>query len=180
MLIGYIRPVQEDLNCEFQKEQLLQHHCQQLFMEEHSSANKRIQLQNMIKSLNKGDKVVVAKLYMLADSTMHLVELLDMIQEKGAHLQSINDNIDTSHKEGYSFNSIVRCLAQFQSDLISEQTKRGLYKAKKKGIATGRPKKADENVKRAIEMYESKKYSLKEIREKTGISKSTLYRYLES
>jgi len=29
-------------------------------------------------------------------------------------------------------------------------------------------------------MYQSKNYSLADIREQTGISKSTLYRYLES
>lgn len=51
--------------------------------------------------------------------------------------------------------------------------------SKLKGISTGRPRKPDENVKKAIEMYQSKNYTLADIKEKTGISKSTLYRYLE-
>lgn len=51
---------------------------------------------------------------------------------------------------------------------------------KKKGVTAGRPRKTDENVKRVIIMYQSGNYSLAEIREKTGISKSTLYRYLEN
>ena len=63
--------------------------------------------------------------------------------------------------------------------MISEKTKKGLSEAKQKGIATGRPRKPDENVQRAIIMYQSKKYSLAEIKNETGISKSTLYRYLE-
>ena len=63
--------------------------------------------------------------------------------------------------------------------MISEKTKIGISKAKQKGITTGRPRKPDENVQRAIIMYQSKKYSLDEITNETGISKSTLYRYLE-
>ena len=85
-----------------------------------------------------------------------------------------------SNTTGYHFIYIVKHLVKFQSDVISEKTKKGLYEAKQKGITTGRPKKSDENVKRAIIMYQSKKYSLTEIKNETGISKSTLYRYLES
>ncbi|MFB7142021.1 helix-turn-helix domain-containing protein [Gottfriedia sp. NPDC056225] len=63
---------------------------------------------------------------------------------------------------------------------MSENTKKGLYEAKQKGVTSGRPKKPGENVKRAIVMYQSKKYTLEEIKQETGISKSTLYRYLEN
>src|SRR5690625_1404846 len=180
MLIGYMRPIQEDLNCQLQKEKLQQHNCKAIFIEEHASAKKRVQLISMIESLNKGDKIIVARLYILADSTRHLVEILDLIEERGAFLQSLYENIDTSDSRGYQFTDIVRCLAEFQSDVISERTKKGMKKAKSRGVNTGRPRKPDENVQRAIEMYHSKKYSLSEIREKTWISKSTLYRYLES
>lgn len=63
--------------------------------------------------------------------------------------------------------------------MISESTKRGLSKAKQNGVTTGRPRNSDVNVQRAIMMYESKKYSLADIKHETSISKSTLYRYLE-
>jgi DNA invertase Pin-like site-specific DNA recombinase len=53
-------------------------------------------------------------------------------------------------------------------------------KPNKKEITTGRPKKPDENVKRAMVKYESKKFTLEDIKRETGISKSTLYRYLEN
>src|SRR5699024_910086 len=76
---------------------------------------------------------------------------------------------------GYSFSHIVKHLATFQSDVISEKTKKGLSKAKQKGVTAGRPRKPDENVQRAIQMYESKKYSLAEMKSETGISKATLY-----
>lgn len=180
MLIGYRRPYQDDLNGEIQFENLTKIHCDKIISEEHPSAKKRIQLENMIESLKQDDKIVVKKLYILADSTLHLVELLELIERKGAFFQSVSEGIDTSNTQGYPFSYIVKHLAEFQRDVISEKTKKGLYKAKQKGITTGRPRKPDENVRRAIVMYESKKYSLAEIKTETGISKSTLYRYLEN
>ena len=180
MLIGYMRPYQEDLKCEDQLKNLNEINCTTIISEEHSSAKKRTQLENIISLLNKGDKIVVTKLFTLADSTRHLVELLEIIDSKDAYFQSLNDGIDTSNTIGYNFTDIVKHLVKFQSDVISENTKKGLYEAKQKGITTGRPRKSDENVKRAIVMYQSKKYSLTEIKDETGISKSTLYRYLEN
>ena len=133
----------------------------------------------MIDNLKQGDKIVVTKLFVFADSTRHLVELLNAVDAKGGYFQSIKEGIDTSHDFGDSFKNIVKHLVEFQSDVISEKTKKGLNEAKQKGVVTGRPRKPDENVQRAIEMYQSKNFTLTQIREETGISKSTLYRYLE-
>lgn len=179
MLIGYMRPYQEDFNCENQLKNLTKANCTTIISEEHSLSKKRTQLKHILTNLNKGDKLVVTKLFTLADSTRHLVELLEIINDKGAYFQSLTEKIDTSNDSGYDFTVIVKHLVQFQSDVISEKTKKGLYEAKLKGISTGRPRKSDENVQRAIIMYESKNYSLAEIKAETGISKSTLYRYLE-
>jgi len=180
MLIGYMRPYHEDLDCNIQFKKIKKLNCDKIIREEHASAKKRTQFINMINTVQHGDKIIVHKLFVLADSTRHLVEVLEIIETKGAYVQSLTEGIDTSHKDGYQFHNIVKHLVEFQSDVISENTKKGLYKAKQKGVTTGRPRKPDENVKRAIQMYQSKKYNLSEIRNETGISKSTLYRYLES
>ncbi|PKG23621.1 recombinase family protein [Niallia nealsonii] len=180
MLVGYMRPYEDDFNCKHQLKLLKENFCKTIISEEHSSAKKRTQLNNMINNLNQGDKIVVAKLFALADSTRHLVELLETLQTKEAYLQSLAENIDTSNKSGYPFYDIIKHLVEFQGDVISEKTKKGLLEAKQKGISPGRPRKPDENVRRAIIMYQSKKYSLAQIKEETGISKSTLYRYLEN
>ncbi|MBM7647448.1 DNA invertase Pin-like site-specific DNA recombinase [Bacillus ectoiniformans] len=180
MLIGYMRPYEEDATCEFQRMQLTKLNCEAFIEEEHASAKKRTELKRMIQQLKQGDKIVVTKLFILADSTRHLVELLELIAERGAYMQSLSEGIDTSNPDGYAFGDVVKHLVEFQSDLISERTKKGINEAKQKGVVTGRPRKPDENVQRAIEMYQSKQFSLNEIKQATGISKSTLYRYLES
>jgi|SRR5690625_353642 len=180
MLIGYMRPDQDDPACAYQLEMLQEKKCTKIIAEAHASAKRRVQLEDLIKNLNQGDKIIVVKLYTIADSTRHLVEVLEAMERKGAYLQTLREGIDTSGNAGYSFSYIVKHLATFQSDVISEKTKKGLSKAKQKGVTAGRPRKPDENVQRAIRMYESKQYSLSEIKSETGISKSTLYRYLES
>lgn len=179
MLIGYMRPYHEDLNCEHQLKKLKEANCTTFISEDHSSAKKRDQLEDALMTLEKDDKIIIAKLFIIADSTRHLVELLEMIESKGASLHSLAEGIDTSDPKRYRFTDIVRHIAEFQSDVTSEKTKEGLYEAKQKGIHGGRPRKPDENVKRAIVMYQSKEYSLADIKNETGISKSTLYRYLE-
>src|SRR5699024_8186173 len=103
-----------------------------IIAEAHASAKRRNKLEDLLKSLCKGDKVIVTKLYAIADSTRHLVELLDKIETKGAYLQSLKEGIDTSNTDGYSFTDIVKHLAVFQSDVISEQTKQGMIKVKEK------------------------------------------------
>lgn len=182
MLLGYTRPNQDDLNCNEQIEILKGLHCDRLYSEEHSSPKQRVILKELIQSLQPGDTVVVAKLFSIADSTRHLAELLDQLREKEAYLYSVQEEINTNPSSGssHSFQEYVGFLLRFQTDLISENTKKGLYEAKQKGIKPGRPRKPDENVNRAIKMYQSQQFSLAQIKEETGISKSTLYRYLEN
>ena len=180
MLLGYVRPTHEDPDLTLQIEELSKIEGIRIIQEEHDSAKKRIALKEMLENLQVSDQLFVYKLYNLADSTRHLVELLDEIERKGASIVSISENIDSSKKDGYSFHTIVRHLVEFQSDVISEKTKSGLNEAQKKGNTAGRPRKPDENIQKAIVMHESKKYTLTEIKEATGISKSTLYRYLEN
>jgi len=180
MNIVYLRPYFEDTTCSIQKKQLQAYDAKQIVIEEHPSSKNRTGLQQALADLQPGDTLIVSHLYVLADSTRHLIELLEQLASKEAFLISVQEEIDTRRPLAHSFLEIVQHLVQLQSDVISMTTRKGLTKAKEKGKHTGRPRKADENVKRAIEMYQSKQYSLSEIREQTGISKSTLYRYLEN
>lgn len=180
MHIGYARPIDGDSTCEKQQAVLEELGCEEVFIETHSSPKNRDELKRVLARLEAGDRLIVQNLHVLADSTRHLVELLEIFEQKGCTLHSSKEGIDTAPDKLFSFQKIVLCLADFQSDSISAKTKAGLTVAKQKGMHAGRPRKPDANVKKAIEMYESKKYNLAEIKEQTGISKSTLYRYLEN
>ncbi|MCA1024781.1 recombinase family protein [Cytobacillus kochii] len=176
MFAGYLRPL-HDLDIDEQYTYLKD--CDIYFQEAHTSPKRRNKLKDLLNHLQKGDKVIVARLNVLADSTNHLAELLNELDERKIYFKAIHEEIDTSDETGKHFLPMLNKLISFQSDVISENTRRGLTKAKEQGKSSGRPKKPDENVKKAIEMYQTKNFTLLEIKEQTGISKSTLYRYLE-
>ena len=157
MLFGYARPTHDDPDLSIQIQELSTINDIQIIQENHDSAKERVALEDMIQNLQVDDQVIVFRLYNLADSSLHLVELLDDIEQKGASLVSLKENIDSKKVDGYSFGAIVRHLVQFQSDVISEKTKIGLNEAQKRGNNAGRPRKPDENVKKAILMHGSNK-----------------------
>lgn len=179
MIIGYMRPTNEDVSCKKQRE-MIDPLCEKIVQEEHDSAKNRNALANILTSISKGDKIVVHRLFTLADSSRHLLEILNELDQKEVYIKVLNEEIDTEQKADYPLSRMLQYLVEFQNEIIRERTKKGMEYAKKHGKTTGRPRKTDENVKKAIEMYQSKKYSLKDIKEETGISKSTLYRYLEN
>ncbi|MEC1588510.1 helix-turn-helix domain-containing protein [Bacillus sonorensis] len=102
-----------------------------------------------------------------------------MMQQKNVDFISFIDQVDTSTDKGKIFFKLMEKVGDFQHDVLSESTKTGIYEAKLKGKTGGRPRKPDHNVRRALDMYQSKKYSIAQITAETGISKTTLYRYLE-
>ena len=76
--------------------------------------------------------------------------------------------------------TIFAGISQFERDLISQRTKEGLESARARGRKGGRPVKNKSDIEKALKLYNSKDYTLKEIKEMTGVSKTSLYRYLNS
>lgn len=72
----------------------------------------------------------------------------------------------------------MSAIAQFERDCIADRTREGLNSARARGRTGGRPKINADNVKKAVMLYHTGQYSVKEIEELTGIKKSTLYRNL--
>ena len=56
----------------------------------------------------------------------------------------------------------------------------GLKAARARGRMGGRPKKNAAVIKDALAMYDSKRYTLAEIHERTGVGKATLYAYINA
>ena len=72
----------------------------------------------------------------------------------------------------------MSAIAQFERDVIADRTKEGLRSARARGRTGGRPKVNSEVVKKAVKLYNTGQYSIREIEEMAGVKKSTLYRSL--
>lgn len=177
MIYGYARPLFNDINSKNQLNSLKEK-CDVIYSEEHGpEKNDRLQLERLLSKVKHGDKIVVEKMAVLANSFQDFIELLKTCRTKKVKIYFLKEEIQSD--ELVSLEDIMTHIIQFQSDMIKQTTTMGMEEAKKKGKTIGRPKKPDENVKKAIAMY-NKGYKLIDIKNKTGISKSTLYRYLES
>ncbi len=180
MIFGYARVSTHDQNLDLQIDALKQYGVDQIFQEKMTGTRReRPQLDEMLKYLRKGDTVVVWKLDRIGRSTKHLVDLINEFGEKGINFVSLKDGIDTSTATGKLVFTIFAGLAEFERDMISERTKAGLESARARGRNGGRPRKDEDKVKLALKMYDSKQYSITEITKATGVSKTTLYRYIK-
>jgi DNA invertase Pin-like site-specific DNA recombinase len=179
---GYARVSTQDQSLSLQLDALTHYGVDQTFEEKESGKKKknRPQLDELLKILRKGDTVIVYKLdRRISRSTKHLIELMEHFESNGIHFVSIQDKIDTTTAMGRFFFRMLASIAELERDIISERTKDGLTAARARGRNGGRPKVDLKKIELAIKMYESKDYSLSQIKTATGIGATTLYRYLE-
>lgn len=177
MYIGYARVSSAGQNLDMQLQALTDAGCIDIFREKMSGKRKsRPELDAMIKTLRPGDTVVVYKLDRIGRSTKHLIELIELFGQKGVHFKSLKENIDTSTPVGKFIFHLFASLAEFEREMIAERTQSGRDAARARGRMGGRPKVNDKQLEKALKLYDSKAYQVREIAKITGISHTTIYR----
>ncbi|AFH59645.1 recombinase family protein [Paenibacillus caseinilyticus] len=177
MIIGYARVSTADQTLDLQLDALNKYGVKKVFQEKASGAkDNREQLQIALDILGEGDTLVVYKLDRLARSTVKLIQVLDEIQQKKAHLVSINDNIDTTSAAGKALFGMLAVFAEFERNIIIERTQAGLKAARARGRKGGRPVSDQKKIEKALKLYDTQTYTVKEIEEMTGVKRATLYR----
>ena len=156
-VFGYARVSTEAQNLDRQLDALKKYGVDQIYNEKMTGTKKdRPGLAKLIDRMTEGDVVVI-----------------------GVHLISLKENIDTSTSTGKLLFTLMSAIAQFERDTIADRTREGLRAARARGRMGGRPKADSNTVKKAVKLYQTGQYSVKEIEELTGIKKSTLYRNLK-
>jgi len=138
----------------------------------------RPELTKMLERMTANDTVVVESLSRLGRSTKDLIDLTELFEQKGVHLVSLKESIDTSTSTGKLLFTLMSAIAQFERDTIADRTREGLRSARARGRKGGRPRVNPSCIQKAVKLYHTKQYSIKEIEELTGVKKSTLYRNL--
>lgn len=140
MIIGYARVSTDDQKLEAQTDALEGAGAERIFADKISgSARSRPQLDQLIDQLRKGDVVVVTKYDRLARSLRDLLDIVEVIRERGAGFRSLAEDIDTTTPAGRLVFHVFASIAQFERERISERTKEGLEAARKRGRVGGRP-----------------------------------------
>ena len=180
MKIGYARISTTEQNLSLQMDALEKAGCGRLFHDQISGAKtQRPGLDEALAYLREGDVLVVWRLDRLGRSLKHLIELVNVLEERRIGFQSLQESIDTTTSGGRLIFHIFGALAEFERNLIQERTHAGLAAARARGRTGGRPKALDAKETALLyRLYDEKKHSIQEICELVGVSKSTLYSYL--
>ncbi len=179
MIFGYARVSTDDQNLDLQIDALSNYGVDEIF-EEKISGKKidREKLNELLIKLRAGDTLVIWRLDRLGRTVKQLLDLAEDFERKEIKLVSLRENFDTATPAGKFAFHLFCAMAQMERDVISERTKSGLEAARKRGRVGGRKPIEDKTIETAMKMYFSNSFSIEEILSVTGVSKSTLYKYI--
>ena len=180
MKLGYARCSTLDQNLDWQIDALTKEGCDRIFQENFTGTRKdRPELLRMMDMLREGDTVIICELTWLSRSVKNLFDLVEQVEKAGANIKSLKEPwLDTTTPQGILLFTIFSGVSQFERELIRERTMEGLASARARGRIGGRPGKDKKIVEQALTLYDSKAYSVDEISKTTGISRATLYKYV--
>lgn len=181
MLIGYARVSTDDQNLDLQRDALQAVGCERVFEDMVSGARAdRTGLVTLMSMLCAGDTVVIWRLDRLGRSLKNLIELVERLEAAKVGLRSLQENIDTTSSGGKLVFHLFGALAEFERNLIRERTQAGLVAARARGRMGGRPRRLDPvKLALAVKLHRERNHTVEEICKMMGISKSTLYNYLD-
>ena len=182
MDVGYARVSTGEQTLDLQLDALTKAGCGKVFTETASGAKAdRPVLAEVLAYLRPGDTLVVWRLDRLGRSLKHLIETLTDLAGRSVGFKSLAEQIDTTTPGGKLVFHVLGALAEFERDLIRERTNAGLAAARARGRTGGRPKKLADPKQLALaqRLYADGQTDVVTICKTLGVSRATLYRYLE-
>lgn len=139
MKVAYVRVSTCEQNEGRQVEALKKYDIEKMFIEKVSGKDmNRIELKNMLDFVREGDTVYVHDFSRLARSTKDLLEIVELLNNKGVALVSNHESIDTSTPSGKLMLTMLGAIAEFERTNLLERQAEGIALAKKEGKYKGR------------------------------------------
>jgi DNA invertase Pin-like site-specific DNA recombinase len=180
--IGYARVSTRSQSDDSQVDELTAYGVDRLFVDKGVSGKhaSRPELDKALAYLRDGDVLVITRLSRAMRSLKHLLELKDMLTERGVGLVVLKQGIDTTTPQGRLVFHLLGALDEFQRELIVEGTLEGLAAARARGRTGGRKRKlSDSQIKHARQLYADGTHTVADIANLFGVSRQTIYRALE-
>lgn len=139
--IGYARVSTPEQKLDLQLDLLNAVGCDEIFTDHGVSGAKarRPGLDRALAKLKPGDVLVVYKLDRLGRSVAHLDDLLRRFHTQEINFCSLSEGLNTTTPGGKFVYHVFSAMAEFQRDLIRENTVYGLQAARERGKQIGRP-----------------------------------------
>ena len=179
IVYGYARVSTTNQKNDRQIDELKDYPCNEILTEKYTGTKAdRPELNRLKDKVREGDTVVVESWSRLGRSTKDLIELVEWFTDRGVNLVSLKENFDTNTPHGRLIMKVFQSFAEFERDLIVQRVNEGLKSARARGRVGGRPPKKQKDVDTALKLYHSGEYSISDICRLSGVSQTTLYRYL--
>ena len=181
MNIGYVRVSTVDQNEARQLEALEKYNIDKWFIEKVSAKNtNRKELQSMLEFAREGDTVYILDFSRLARSTKDLLDLVDLMQNKGIQLVSLKESIDTSTPTGKLMLTMIGAIAEFERSNLLERQREGIAIAKQEGKYKGRRQiERPENWLEVYTVWKSRGITGTEAMQKLNLKRNTFYRLVK-
>lgn len=182
-IYGYSRVSTNSQDWQSQLTKLEMNGAEEIYREKYTGTkrNGRKELRRLLDNIQPNDKVLVTKIDRLARSIVDLRQIIQDVINKGASIQFIEDNLTFDLNSNNPANTLMLnmlgAFAEFERDLIVTRTQEGKEWAKKNNpnFEEGRPERIlNKKYLHALELMQNN--TMKQVEEKTGISRATLYR----
>jgi DNA invertase Pin-like site-specific DNA recombinase len=182
MKLGYARVSTEDQRLDLQRARLNEAGCGRLFEEKISgAARQRPALEQLLREMRTDDILVVTRLDRLARSTTELLRITELIAEKSAGLQSLEEPwADTTTPAGRMVLTVFSGVAEFERTLIQHRTHEGRQAAKRRGVSFGRPQKLRPDQKTLVLALVNEGRSISEVARTFNVHPATIHRCLNA
>lgn len=177
MKIGYIRVSTEGQNTIRQEVLMKELGVEELFIDKASGKNKnREELKKLLEFARKGDTVIVESISRFARNTKDLLDLVDILTNKGVEFVSKKECIDTTTPTGKFMLTVFGAVAELEREYILQRQREGITIAKKEGKYLGRKKIERNDFMIVYELWKNHKLSGIEAMKRLNMKKSTFYR----
>lgn len=177
MNLAYIRVSTVEQNEARQIEAIEKHNIQKWFTEKVSAKDtNRPKLQELLEFAREGDTIYIHDFSRLARSTKDLLEIVDMLNNKGVHLVSNKENIDTSTPTGKLMLTMIGAIAEFERQNLLDRQREGIAIAKRNGKyrKCGGKQKTIGNFSEYYERYKNRELTKSALAVELNISRPTL------
>ena len=175
--VAYVRVSTAEQNEARQREALAVRGIDKWFIEKASGKNTdRPEFQKMLDWVREGDTIYIHDLSRIARSTKDLLDLLDVLREKGVALVSGKESIGTSTATGKLLVTMVAAINEFERANLLERQREGIAIAKREGKYKGRKAVTVPDLPRHYDRWQRREVSKAALARELGISRPTLDR----
>lgn len=178
--IAYVRVSTVEQNEARQLEGLQKYSIDKWFTEKVSAKDtNRPQFKAMLDYARQGDIIYIHDFSRLARSTKDLLSIVEQLHNKGIHLVSNKENLDSSTPTGKLMLTMIGAINEFERTNLLERQREGIAIAKREGKFKGRQVKAIKNFGAYYDKYKSRELNKVQLAKELNVSRPTLDRLIE-